>query len=55
MMFVAMPVTGSNVNLYIAFRQAGFADNDCVPEVRATIAIESAGVDYTELPILRGG
>ena len=55
MMFVTIPITGSNVNLHITFYQVGFADNDCVPEVGATIAIESAGVDYIELLVLRGG
>jgi len=55
MMFVATPITGSNVNLYIALHRAGFADSDCVPEVWAIISAESAGVDYIELLVLRGG
>jgi hypothetical protein len=54
MVFVAIPITGSNVNLYIAFHEARFADNNCIPEVRAAIAVASAGVDYIELLILRG-
>jgi len=55
MMSMAIPITGSNMYLYIALHRAGFADNDCVPEVRTTIAVESAGVDYIELLVLRGG
>ena len=54
MVFVAIPITGSNVNLYVASHQAGFADNNCSPEVGAAIAAGSAGVDYIELRVLRG-
>jgi hypothetical protein len=54
MMVVAIPITGSNVNLYIASHQAGFADDNCIPEIGAAITVASAGVDYVELLVLRG-
>ena len=54
MMVVAIPITRSNVNLYIAFDQARFAGNSCIPEVRAAIGVGSARVDYIELLVLRG-
>jgi hypothetical protein len=54
MMLMAIPITRSNVNLYIAFDQARFAGDGCISEVRAGIAIGSAGVDYIELLVLRG-
>jgi hypothetical protein len=55
MVLVVIPIAGSDVNLYIPFRQMKLIHDYCIPKVGTVITVYSPGVDYVDQLVFRGG
>jgi hypothetical protein len=55
MMLMVIPIAGSDMNLYVPFRQTKLIHDYCIPKVGTVITVDSPGVDYVDQLVFGGG
>jgi len=53
-MFMAVPVAGSHMNLYVPSYQTRLICDNRIPKIGTVVTVDSARVDYVELFALGG-